>query len=171
MDRNIDSFFEQIVERHSRIMINKAYRMLKDYQKAEDAVQTTFTVMCMNIHKINLDPEDKSTLCYMYMILEHRCLNIIRDNAKYTYMDDEDYHKDIVFSVNPQEEVEAYIYGEEFVQAIKTLSPKYANVLMLRFVHQNTMEEIAQILGISRENVRQRLHRGRQMLKQKMRIK
>ena len=170
MDRDIDSFFEQIVERYLKIMEKKAYRMLKDYQKAEDAVQMTFAAMCKNIHKINPDPEDKSTLSYMFTILEHKCMNIIRDNAKYTFMDDEDYRKDIVFSQNPQEEVEAYVYAEEFVRVIKTLPERYSRVLTLRFVHQNTMGEIAQILEISQENVRQRLHRGRLMLKQKMRI-
>lgn len=171
MDRDIDSFFEQIVKRYSRIMINKAYRMLNDYQKAEDAVQMTFTALCMNIHKITLDPENKSTLSYMYTILDNKCLNIIRDNAKYTYMDDEDYRKDIVFSQNPQEEVEAAVYAEEFARVIKTLPERYSSVLTLRFIHQNTMEEISQTLGITQDNVRQRLHRGRQMIKQKMRIK
>ncbi len=171
MDRDINSFFEQIVERYSRIMLNKAYRMLHDYHKAEDAVQMTLTALCRNVHKIKLDPEDKSTLSYMYTILDHKCMNILRDNAKYTFIDDEDYHKDIVFSVNPQEEVEAYVYAEEFARAIKTLPERYANVLTLRFVHQKTMDEIANTLEISKDNVRQRLHRGREMLKQKMRLK
>ncbi len=168
---DINSFFEQIVERYSRIMQKKAYRMLYDYQKAEDAVQLTLTALFKNIHKVKLDPEDKSTLSYMYTILEHKCMNILRDNAKYTFIDDEDYRKESIFSVNPEEEVAAYIYAEELSDAIKNLPPRYASVLTLRFVHQNTMEEISQILGISQDNVRQRIHRGRQMLKQKMRLK
>ncbi len=53
--------------------------------------------------------------------------------------------------------------------AIGQLPPKYRVVFMLREVQQLSVADTAQSLGISEENVKVRLHRGKAMLKETLR--
>ena len=49
--------------------------------------------------------------------------------------------------------------------AIQSLDNAYKDAIFFRFVEEKSYEEISQILGISQENVRQKISRGVKLLK------
>lgn len=57
------------------------------------------------------------------------------------------------------------------MKLIKSLDRKYGNVLILKYFYDMTDREIADDLGISLENVKMRLHRGKKALNQNSRRK
>jgi RNA polymerase sigma-70 factor (ECF subfamily) len=52
--------------------------------------------------------------------------------------------------------------------AIDDLPPAFRTVLVMRDVEESTVEETAKILGIKAETVRTRLHRARNMLRDRL---
>jgi RNA polymerase sigma-70 factor (ECF subfamily) len=55
---------------------------------------------------------------------------------------------------------------EMIKQALEQLPEKYKDIVFLKYVEQKNNDEIAEILGISEDNVRQRLSRAIKKLKQ-----
>ena len=54
------------------------------------------------------------------------------------------------------------------LRLIKELDSKYGDVLVLKYFYDYRDKEIAHTLGISIENVKIRLHRGKALLKKKL---
>jgi len=69
-----------------------------------------------------------------------------------------------IFFVRPRPTVEA----AEALDAIRALPEAYRELLMMRFVEQLTGPEIAERLGRSQGSVRVSLHRGTQLLRQRL---
>ncbi len=61
---------------------------------------------------------------------------------------------------NEQEQKEMTFDSEQAVELIKKLDEKYRDVLMLRYVDEMSVKEIAEIVGESENNVSVRIHRG-----------
>jgi RNA polymerase sigma-70 factor (ECF subfamily) len=81
-------------------------------------------------------------------------------------------------STKPTEELPEHIQGNrrrdgeaaEVLRAIRSLSETYRETLVLRLVEGMTAKEIAARTGIKPESVRVNLHRGIQMLREKLGI-
>jgi len=56
--------------------------------------------------------------------------------------------------------------SKELLETVMNLPPKYSTVLHLHYYEGYSVEEIADILGLSTSNVAVRLHRGRMKLKE-----
>jgi RNA polymerase sigma-70 factor (ECF subfamily) len=61
----------------------------------------------------------------------------------------------------PSEALERQELREALNRAVDSLSPKYREVLICRDIRQLSIEETAQVLGISKSNVKTRLLRAR----------
>lgn len=57
---------------------------------------------------------------------------------------------------------------KKLMSLIKTLDEKYADVLILKYFYELPDKEIAMSLGISLENAKIRLYRGKAMIKTKL---
>ena len=54
--------------------------------------------------------------------------------------------------------------GQAIIDAIKTLPIKYREALLLKYSHGYSMDEIAEILSISKENIKKTIQRARKKL-------
>ena len=61
-------------------------------------------------------------------------------------------------------EVERSAEGQAIIGAIKMLPIKYREVLLLKYSHGYSMDEIAEILSMSKENVKKTIQRARKKL-------
>jgi RNA polymerase sigma factor (sigma-70 family) len=61
----------------------------------------------------------------------------------------------------PVEALELKELREALSKALASLEPKYRQVIVLRDIQHFSVAEIAEVLGIRKENVRARLHRAR----------
>ena len=141
-----------------------AYSMLHDYHRAEDAVQTVFASVYRNRNKLMKIIDEKAVQGYLCTALKRTVYNLERDNKKYRLADEWDDEENY-FGVGDDSHIYESLTKDELVAEISMLAPQYAQVLILRFVHEKTVEEISQILEIDAALVRQRIHRGRVTLK------
>lgn len=160
-------FFEKIYKENIKKTYNYAYHILKDHQLSEDAVQEAFLIFANNMEKVS-DKSHKQILNYLYIIVRNVCFQMYGKRKKRLCMneaealvDDEDISKlDI--------DVENKIMQERIVDIIKGLDTKYGDVLILKYYYDKKDKEIARMLGISLENVKIRLLRGKQKIKKKI---
>ena len=149
------SLFERLYNEYKHIMYNVAYQILNDVQHSEDAVHDAFLSVAKNIEKI---PNENSlqTRNFLIIIVKNSALKIYNKNKKELPFDEK-----IFDMVNLEDQKNMFCF-------IKELDSKYGDVIILKYFYGYHDKEIADILGITRENVKIRLHRGKALLKKKL---
>ncbi|NLZ92852.1 MAG: sigma-70 family RNA polymerase sigma factor [Firmicutes bacterium] len=156
---------EELYSQYRHLMYHVAYGILKDHNLAEDAVHAAFLKLAENNYQIDEIICNK-TRAFMVIVVRSTAFNLYSRNNK---------HKDVYFledqiveAVDNNPTPLELIVTSESVDMIKntlqTMSPKYTNVLTLKYFYCYTNKEIANLLLISEENVRVRLHRARKIL-------
>lgn len=152
--------FEHIYLSHRQTMFWIANRILKNYHSAEDAVHQAFLRIIDCLNKIDEKNYNK-TRAFLIAITENIAIDIYRKQKR----------EDVIFL----DGMEAYISDSIFLEdegvynlflAIESLPLNYSSVLRLKFSQGYNDSEIAEILGITEENVRQRISRAKKKLKQ-----
>lgn len=156
-----DDAFRAIVLRHHRSLYANALRRLGDPVLAEDAVQEAFLRAFRNLERFegeyHLD-------AWLHRIVTNTCHDLGRRQGRDTRLFDracstvdvEAPAADEAFEVLPATDVS---------RALDALPASYREVLLLRFVEELSYSDVAEKAGISEENARARVSRGRNMLK------
>lgn len=135
-----------------------ALRYLNDNMQAADVVQNTFIKFWER--KDNFDSYFKIK-SFLYIVVKHECLNIIRDNKKMVYASIEKFDS-VEFYRNALVEEESY---RIFYHAVNSL-PKQCNRIINLAIEGKKNSEIAKILGISEGTV----HKQKKISYKKLRI-
>lgn len=152
--------FERIYLAHKQTMYYVAMRILRDSHEAEDAVHQAFVKVMDRLDKID-DDDCHKTRAYLVVITESTAIDIYRKRKQSRTVS--------------YDELEIYISGDvesdyeekdAIIRAINALPVNYAVVLKLRYSHGHTDGEIAALLNITEENVRQRISRAKKKLNQ-----
>ncbi len=165
--------FSELVNAYSERIYNLGLRILRKKEDAEDILQETFLTV---IQKIDMFDGRSSFFTWIYRIATNTALMKLR-KKKPQYIDlpdNPDFQESIeskVFidwsqdaSLNVQnKEVKKLLY-----EAIDELSEIYKTVFVLRDIEQLSIKETSKILNITEENVKIRLRRARQHLRDKL---
>lgn len=159
------STFEKLYYEHRMRMYHIAYGILKDIQLSEDAVHEAFLSLARNMNKIS-GRDCIQIRNYLIIIVRNTALRIYNKRRKEICVDE-------VYAIEPildniEIDVEKKDVQERLFQMIKGLDEKYADVLILKYFYDMKNKEIAKEIGISLENVKIRLARGKNLLKEKL---
>lgn len=128
---------------------------------AEDAVQNAFVRIVKYIDKIDISHGKKEIKGYCFSILINEICNILGDKTEKCEVIEE-------FSVENEynfiEELELRENYDKLVKSIENLDEKYSTTLYLVFCKEMTVNEIADMMGISAKTVYTRLSRGKRLL-------
>jgi RNA polymerase sigma-70 factor (ECF subfamily) len=152
--------FTQIVEIYQNPVYNLCYRMLGNPQAAEDAAQETFWRAHSNLKRY--DP-NRSFATWLLSIAAHYCIDQQRRKRLLTI----DLDEIIEFSVedpapNPEKTMIETEFSEDIQRQLADLNENDRAVLVLRYFHELSEDEICQTLSITKSAVKSRLHRARQ---------
>lgn len=152
--------FTQIVETFQNPVYNMCYRMLGTPQAAEDAAQETFWRAYKNIKRY--DPK-RPFATWLLSIAAHYCI----DQQRRKRLPSLDLDEIIEFSAedpapNPESRTINSEFSEDVQRQLAQLSESDRAVLVLRYWHELSEEEICEALSISKSAVKSRLHRARQ---------
>lgn len=155
---------EKIYELYSGTMLHIAISILHKTQLAEDAVSEAFIRIINNLEKIG-EPNCNQTRGFVVIIVRNIAYDLLRHNKNHPeseLYDNNDYTdvKEPVF-----EDVSAKEACDQISQAIAQLPKAYADIIYLKAVFEYSHQEIAELLNISDDNVKTRLHRARSALK------
>jgi RNA polymerase sigma-70 factor (ECF subfamily) len=155
--------FAQIVEIYQTPVYNLAFRMLGNANDAEDAAQETFLRGYAQLKKFHAGQKFAT---WLLSIDAHYCIDRLR-RRRFLWLSLEDGPLiDTLMSDDP--ELDDGLLRQEGQQQIEKLlehlTPPNRLVVVLRYWHDQSIEEIAQTTGDSISAVKVKLYRARQSL-------
>lgn len=155
--------FEKLYTDYKQTMFYAANRILKDSYEAEDAVHQAFLRIINHLDKID-ENDHRKTKAFLIVVVENISIDIYRKRK----------HDNILLFDELEVDIPINNFNEEWDEvtiAISKLPINYSTVLKLRYSQGYDENEIAQILNITINNVRQRIFRAKQRLSQMLNIK
>lgn len=160
-----------LVKNYEQTIFNFAFKMCRNRDKAEHAMQETFVSMIKNIGQFS---GNSKLSTWLYTVVSNHCLMLARKNKKheYTSLDDEEVSVDpksiADWKVTPEKVTENNELRDVLDEAIKKLSPDYRAVFLLRDIEGLSTEETAKVMELSIPAVKSRLHRARAFLRNEL---
>jgi len=162
------SAFEELINRYKNSVFAIIYRMTGQYQEAEDISQEVFLNVYQKLYQFD---STKKFSPWIHRIAINTCITALRKKNKVALI-----NFDETFLNQPQWE-EPNNYGSpdivlerselrsEIAAALKELPMSYQSVLVLRYQSDLNNQEIADTLGVNKENVEVKIHRARKALR------
>jgi RNA polymerase sigma factor (sigma-70 family) len=158
---------------HVHAMYNFGYRLTLDRDDAKDLVQDTYFKAFRFIESFQKGTNAKA---WLFRILKNSFINDyrkkIKEPNKVDYQEVETYYnsEDVDRQITPDLRVDALkdMIGDEISNALNALDVDFRTVIILCDLEGFKYEEMAKILDIPIGTVRSRLHRARQLLKEKL---
>ena len=149
---------EQLVEAYQGQMLSVAERILHNRHDAEDAVQTAF----LRIFRVKLPENEASLRAYCLTAAKHAALDLLPKQCK-------DAEIEAVATPATDDLFETVVNSMEYerlLAAINGLPSKYAEILMLHYVQQLEVKDLAKLLKRKRVTVYKQLARAKAQLLQ-----
>ncbi|WKN33452.1 sigma-70 family RNA polymerase sigma factor [Porifericola rhodea] len=154
-------------------MYNFAYRLTYDEDDAKDLVQETYLKAFRFIDSFQRGTNAKA---WLFRILKNSFINDFRKKSKQPskvdYQEVETYYNsegvDESITTDLRVETVQDMIGDEVSTALNSLAVDFRTVIILCDLEGFTYEEMAKILDIPIGTVRSRLHRARNLLKDKL---
>jgi RNA polymerase sigma-70 factor (ECF subfamily) len=164
--------FNQLVEQYERLVFAVAYRLLHDYQHAEDVTQESFIRAYSSLHHYN----GGSFRAWLTRIATNRCYDLLRgfQRRPAQSLDAKEVEEEPQWSVeplpdSPERSALTSALGQRLERALDLLPEEQRLVVLLYDVHGYDYEEIAEIASISLGTVKSRLSRARSRLREMLR--
>jgi RNA polymerase sigma-70 factor (ECF subfamily) len=164
------SLFEPLVNRYQDRLINYIYRMINQRETAMELCQEVFLKVFKSLKQY--DPEYKFTT-WVHRIASNATIDWIRKKKLPTYsiessMDDDSPSLERQLksnTLNPQENLEMQQLKQQIMKAIDDLPIIYKELIILRHMNHLSYEEISQAVNLPLGTVKNRIFRGREILK------
>lgn len=158
-----DQAFAQLVEVYQRPVFNVCYRMLGDRAEAEDAAQETFIRAYTRL--ASYDPERKFS-SWLLAIASHYCIDRLRRQrfGLVSWDDLPPWRWLPTTDPEPEEVTLRHEVQKQVQELLAKLPPDYRAAVVLRYWHELSYEEIAELLDSTLPAVKSRLFRARQMM-------
>ncbi|NOS92555.1 MAG: sigma-70 family RNA polymerase sigma factor [Cyclobacteriaceae bacterium] len=165
--------FNQEFLPHINSMYNFGYRLTLDRDDAKDLVQDTYLKAYRFVESFQKGTNAKA---WLFRILKNSFINDYRkkskEPAKVDYQEVETYYnsEEVDRQITPDLRVESLkdMIGDEISNALNSLDVDFKTVIILCDLEGFKYEEMAKILDIPIGTVRSRLHRARNLLKEKL---
>lgn len=169
-----DQLFEKEFLPHADALYNFAFHLTYDEDDANDLVQDTFLKAYRFIDSYERGTNAKA---WLFKILKNGFINEYRRKTRQpNEVDYEDFltyqEKDdaaLVGELDLRDDLFKGLIGDEVTKAVNELPVDFRTVILLSDVEGFTYEEIAKIIDIPIGTVRSRLHRARNLMKEKLR--
>ena len=149
--------FEELYRRHKEFVLRVALRILGDQDLALDVLQETFIYLLGRFPPTGTGIEENSKLStFLYPVAKHNAISVLRKARR--------------FPVAPEASLDALPgaedrQGEDLRKLVAGLPVDQRETLLLRFVEDMTLNEIAQALDVPLGTVKSRLHHALAKLK------
>ncbi|GAB3645631.1 sigma-70 family RNA polymerase sigma factor [Echinicola sediminis] len=172
-DKEKNNIFDNEFMPHIDSMYNFGFRLTFDEDDAKDLVQDTYLKAYRFINSFEQGTNAKA---WLFRILKNSFINEYRKKSKQPskvdYQEVETYYNSdsVDYNITSDLRVDAVkdMLGDEISNALNSLAVDFRTVIILCDLEGFTYEEMAKILDIPIGTVRSRLHRARNLLKEKL---
>ena len=153
--------FASLVRAYQGPVYNLAYRMLGTVTEAEEATQETFLRVYRSLHTFDRGQKLSS---WILAIASHYCVDRLRRRRVSWVPLEELPAAQAASSEGPERGLLEREKQEEIQALLAQLPETYRVVIVLRYWHDLSYEEMAEILGSTASAIKSRLHRAREVL-------
>ncbi len=161
--------FAQLVQRHQRRVFNLVFRMLQQYEEANEVTQDTFLAAWQGLPSFRGDARFST---WLYRIAYNCSLKQLeqrkRDTALQVAMQAEQITEHAGDENRADVALEAHARQALIQEQLSTLPAKYRIVLILRHLQDMTYEEMAEMLTMPIGTIKTHLFRARNLLKERL---
>jgi RNA polymerase sigma-70 factor (ECF subfamily) len=156
---------EALLERHQAQVYRFGRRMCRNPEDAKDVLLDTLLTMARGVRDFR---GASSISTWLYTIARSFCIKK-RRRSKFAPEEERSLYTEMIAegsqladpALSPDEALAGKQVEHALEQAIRGLEPMYREVLLLRDVEGLTAPEVAEVLGVSVQAVKSRLHRAR----------
>jgi len=169
-----DARFEKVFVPFMKPLYNFAFRLIMDEDEAKDLVQDTYLKAYRFFDSFE---EGTNAKAWLFRILKNTFINEYRKKSKepgkVDYEEIEAFYNSEEAEKKPTTDLRVEtvqgMLGDELTIALNSIDVDFRTVIILCDIEGFTYEEMAKILNIPIGTVRSRLHRARNILKDKIR--
>jgi RNA polymerase sigma-70 factor (ECF subfamily) len=159
--------FGAIYARYQHIVYRFARAMTGSSDVAEDVTQEVFVVLIRDLGRY--DPNKSALASYLYGVARNVSRHRLRRERRFLSIDTAGLvTPEVGRSDDPAKGLASAQTIATMRRALVMLPTRYREVIVLCDLHEQSSAAAADIIGITATAVRSRLHRGRQMLKQRI---
>ncbi len=161
--------FEILIENYQKYAFNIAYKMMHNYDDANDVTQEAFIKVFQYIKNFK---RDSSFSTWLYRIVINTCKDEFkkRNKIQTISIDEEDSYKEVKDdSKTPDEILESVEMRETIDRAINSLSSNYKEIIILRDIKELSYKEISEQLELPIGTIKSRICRARIELRNTLR--
>jgi len=156
--------FSPVLNKYSDMVYTICLRMLTIEADAADAAQEVFVKVYQSINRFR---EESKFSTWIYRITYNHCISVIRKKVKVIDLVDEVPDGDInEGDVSGMDLISREERKHHLNLAIEALPETDAVVVTLFYYDEMSLEEIAEVTGLSSGNIRIKLHRSRKKMYQ-----
>ena len=154
--------FSWLVDTYRDMVYTICLRMLTNEADAEEAAQDVFVKAYRNIQGF----QGKSKFStWLYRIAYNQCISVIRKKVKMIDLVDEVTEEEVnEGDINALDTLSAQERGRYLQLAIEALPETDGVVVTLFYYDELSLDEIAEITGLTSSNIRIKLHRSRKKM-------
>lgn len=141
---------EAYYERYGPMVLRRCRQLLKDEQRALDAMQDTFVKLLRYEERL----EDSAPSSLLYRMATNTCLNMIRSTKRHPESPGDDLLQRIAAYDDSEERSMA---GQLLDRIFQREHPSTRTIAVLHLVDGMTLQEVADQVGLSVSGVRKRL--------------
>lgn len=150
--------FSDLVAKYEKPIFNAAYRIIHDFDDAEDIAQNVFVKAYENLREFN---SRYKFFSWIYRMAINESINLINKKKKNEILDSRIKSK----GKSTEEIIDNLELGERVQKALNKLDINYRIVVVLKHFLEFSYKEISDILEIPEKTVKSRLYSARQILK------
>ena len=175
LKRQSEEAFEELVDRFGRRLYQVSFRILRNSQDAEDVVQETFLRAFQAIANFR---EESSLYTWLYRIACNQALMRLRKQKERTTVPIEPYLPEFNnghyaervtdWTQTPESSLDVQEMQEFFQTCIDELPDDHRVPYILKDVEKLSELKVAEILRISRQAAKNRVHRARLVIRKRV---
>jgi RNA polymerase sigma-70 factor (ECF subfamily) len=154
--------FNEIVHQLSRKLFGYAFRILRNQEEAEDAVQEVFIKLWKMKEKL---PEYSSIDALATAITKNYCIDQIRKQKNIYHEEPGDQVYPQMNSPSPHDQMESLESNEIILRIIENLPEMYKVLIKLREIDGFTYEEMAEKINQNVNTLRVTISRARKIIR------
>ena len=155
--------FAVLVDRYKDMVFTLSLKMLKEREEAEEVSQDTFLKIYKSLSKFNGESKFST---WIYKVAFNTCLDRLKKNKRLQPVAalDEFTERRAISLINVLDSIEDKERKQVIQDCLHWLPGEDSFLLTLFYFEEQSLEEIARIIGITPNNVKIRLYRSRKKL-------
>ena len=155
--------FSVLVNRYKDLVFSLSLKMLKNREEAEEISQDAFIKVYKSLHKFKGDSKFST---WIYKVVYNSCLDRLKQYKKnYALVPIDEFNENQVKTLDNAFDALVSQDRKNAIQAcLNKLPSEDSFLLTLYYFEEQSLEEISKIVGLTANNVKVKLFRGRKKL-------